>query len=117
MASLTGNRIADTYPGLLKTIDNAAIDGTSRIVTDGTGNATPISISTSGVVISGSLTITGSLVATGGTTFEGTASNAVSASYALTASYISGSGAGVGFPFSGSAVITGSLFVSRSIDT
>jgi hypothetical protein len=36
------------------------------------------------------------------------------ASYALTASYISGSGAGVGFPFSGSAVITGSLFVSSS---
>lgn len=35
-------------------------------------------------------------------------------SFALTASYISGSGAGVGFPFSGSAVITGSLFVSSS---
>jgi hypothetical protein len=37
-----------------------------------------------------------------------------SASYALTASYISGSGAGVGFPFSGSAIITGSLYVSSS---
>ena len=36
------------------------------------------------------------------------------ASYALTASYISGSGAGVGFPFSGSAIITGSLYVSSS---
>ena len=40
--------------------------------------------------------------------------NANTSSYALTASYISGSGAGVGFPFSGSAVITGSLFVSSS---
>jgi hypothetical protein len=38
--------------------------------------------------------------------------NAESASYALTASYISGSGAGAGFPFSGSGVITGSLLVS-----
>jgi len=37
-----------------------------------------------------------------------------SASFALTASYISGSGGGVGFPFSGSAIITGSLFVSGS---
>jgi len=37
-----------------------------------------------------------------------------SASFALTASYISGSGAGVGFPFSGSAIITGSLYVSGS---
>lgn len=91
MASLTGNRIADTYPGLLKTIDNAAIDGTSRIVTDGNGNATPINMSTSGVVISGSLTITGSLITTGGTALQGTASNAVSASYALTASVLLGS--------------------------
>jgi hypothetical protein len=40
--------------------------------------------------------------------------NANSASYALTASYISGSGGGVGFPFSGSAIITGSLVVSQS---
>jgi hypothetical protein len=40
--------------------------------------------------------------------------NAVSSSFALTASYISGSGGGVGFPFSGSAVITGSFLVSSS---
>jgi len=38
--------------------------------------------------------------------------NAQTASYAFTASYISGSGAGSGFPFSGSGVITGSLLVS-----
>jgi hypothetical protein len=37
-----------------------------------------------------------------------------SASFALTASYISGSGGGVGFPFSGSAIVTGSLYVSGS---
>jgi hypothetical protein len=40
--------------------------------------------------------------------------NPISASFALTASYISGSGGGVGFPFSGSAVITGSFLVSSS---
>jgi hypothetical protein len=38
--------------------------------------------------------------------------NAISSSFALTASYISGSGGGVGFPFSGSAVITGSLLIT-----
>lgn len=41
----------------------------------------------------------------------------VSSSYsdfALTASYAENAGSGVGFPFSGSAVITGSLFVSQS---
>jgi hypothetical protein len=41
-------------------------------------------------------------------------SHATTASFALTASYISGSGGGVGFPFSGSAVITGSFLVSSS---
>jgi len=42
------------------------------------------------------------------------AENATSASYALTASYAlnAGGGAGAGFPFSGSADITGSLYVS-----
>ena len=46
--------------------------------------------------------------------WSGSIINATSASFALTASYISGSGGGVGFPFSGSAVITGSLLVSQS---
>jgi hypothetical protein len=42
---------------------------------------------------------------------------AISASYALTASYvIGGGGSGVGFPFTGSAQITGSLGVSGSIN-
>jgi len=40
--------------------------------------------------------------------------NVVSASYALTASYAEVAGAGAGFPFSGSAIITGSLLISSS---
>lgn len=51
--------------------------------------------------------------------FIGDASSAtgvVSASYALTASYAenAGGGSGAGFPYSGSAVITGSLLISQS---
>ena len=42
------------------------------------------------------------------------AANAVSSSYALTASYALNAGAGAGFPYSGSAEITGSLLVSES---
>lgn len=38
---------------------------------------------------------------------------ALTSSYALTASYISGSGMGVGFPYSGAAVITGSLQITN----
>jgi hypothetical protein len=57
------------------------------------------------------------LIYSSGTWINGTpvsASHATTASFALTASYISGSGGGVGFPFSGSAVITGSLLISSS---
>ena len=49
--------------------------------------------------------------------WSGSILNAESASYALTASYAlngGSGGGGVGFPFSGSAIITGSLFVSGS---
>jgi len=61
----------------------------------------------------GSVLMTGSLNVTSGITGSlfGTASYATNA---LTASYISGSGEGVGFPFSGSAIITGSFLVSQS---
>jgi hypothetical protein len=44
----------------------------------------------------------------------GTASQATSASYALTASYALNGGGGAAFPFTGSAVITGSLAVTGS---
>jgi hypothetical protein len=54
--------------------------------------------------------ITGSLFGT-----ASQAQNAISSSYAATASFaLNGGGGGVGFPFSGSAVITGSLLVSGS---
>lgn len=45
---------------------------------------------------------------------SGSIDTAVSSSYALTASYAQNAGAGSGFPFSGSAVITGSLLVVDS---
>jgi hypothetical protein len=65
----------------------------------------------------GSVSITGSLAVNGSPAIltNQTSSMSVStASYAVTASYISGSGGGVGFPFSGSAIITGSFLVSSS---
>ena len=65
----------------------------------------------------GSVSITGSLAVNGSPAIltNQTSSMSVStASFALTASYISGSGGGVGFPFSGSAIITGSFLVSSS---
>jgi len=57
-------------------------------------------------VISGSVTASN---------FVGTASLATSSSFATTASYAMNAGSGGGFPFSGSAVITGSLNVTQAV--
>ena len=48
MASLFNTRISDTYPGLIKTIDNAAITATLKEITDGTGTGTGLFINTVG---------------------------------------------------------------------
>lgn len=62
MASLTGNLISDSYLGLLKTVDNAAVTSTIKNITDGNGNASALSLSTNTAVVSGSLQVTGSVV-------------------------------------------------------
>jgi hypothetical protein len=51
----------------------------------------------------------------GDTATSVSASYAITASFAETASYALNAGAGAGFPYSGSAVITGSLFVTAGI--
>ena len=48
MASLFNTRISDTYQGLIKTIDNAAITATLKELTDGSGNSTGISLNNAG---------------------------------------------------------------------
>jgi hypothetical protein len=64
MASLTGNKIKDTYSGLIKTVDNGVVGGTEKQLTDGEGNALPITAGTSGISFTGnadfsSATVTG----------------------------------------------------------
>ena len=61
------------------------------------------------------ITLSGSLNVTGSITGKPTIINNLTSSYAITASYaLNGGSGGSGFPFSGSAVITGSLLVSSS---
>ena len=70
--------------------------------------------STSGRVVvakGGHIVSASSLVTSSHALQANSASVAISSSYALTASYAENAGGGAGFPFSGSAVITGSLAV------
>ncbi len=48
MASLFNTRISDTYSGLIKTIDNAALTSSLKELTDGTGLASGVFMNTAG---------------------------------------------------------------------
>jgi hypothetical protein len=62
--SLINTKPQDTYPGLLKTTDNAAISATLKTLSDGNGNDFPMQISTTAVNFTGTLTLNGSPVTT-----------------------------------------------------
>jgi hypothetical protein len=62
MASLSNNKIKQSYQGLLKTNDNAAIDGSPKIVTDGLGNALPMAVSTTDINFSGNIDFSSAIV-------------------------------------------------------
>ena len=59
MATLTGTQIKNTYDSLLKIEDNDGISTVKKLVTDGLGNATPLSISSLEVASSVDLEATG----------------------------------------------------------
>ena len=65
MASLFNTRISDTYPGLIKTIDNAALTATLKELTDGSGTATGVYMNTAGDFKVNSILEFGSLKDTG----------------------------------------------------
>ena len=46
MATLTNQKIKDTYEGLIKTTDNAAITATPKALEDGVGNTVPLEVGT-----------------------------------------------------------------------
>lgn len=60
MASLTGNKIKDTYKGLIKTSDNTELSGSSKELTDGNGNGSGVYLDNAGNVSATSFTGDGS---------------------------------------------------------
>ena len=88
MASLTGNKIKDTYTSLLKVGDNGTIDSSAQALTDGAGNALGLTLTNTGVLVS---TAKGTLV---GTSSTGEVSSAMVADNAITATQLNISGNG-----------------------
>ena len=62
MATLTGQQIDSSYQGILKTLDNAAINGTNRVISDGVGNALPLEASTTTIKFTGNADFTAATV-------------------------------------------------------
>ena len=62
MATLTGQQIDATYQGILKTLDNAALDGTNRVISDGVGTALPLEASTTTIKFTGNADFTSATV-------------------------------------------------------
>jgi hypothetical protein len=60
--SLFNKRICNTYPGVIKTCDNAALTVTPKPMTDGVGNDVPINIGTSTICYGGTQDFTGATV-------------------------------------------------------
>jgi len=88
MASLTGNKIKDTYTSLLKVGDNGAIDGSAQALTDGAGNALGLTLTNTGIIVS---TNKGTLI---GTSSTGEVSSTMIADNAVTATQFNISGNG-----------------------
>jgi hypothetical protein len=63
--TLTGTEIKDTYDSLIKVTDNGPISGTLKALSDGLGNDSTLSLSTTAASIAGTLAVTGNA------TFEG----------------------------------------------
>ena len=100
--SLTANSVTGSFTGSFKG------DGSQLTGITGEWDGTHV----------GNASITGSLTVTNGITgsLSGSATNATSASYALTASYALNGGGGSAFPYTGSAIISGSLVVTGSFN-
>ena len=60
MAGLTGNKIKDTYKGLIKTTDNTELSATAKELTDGNGNGSGVTLDNAGNVTATSFTGDGS---------------------------------------------------------
>ena len=65
MATLTNTKIKDTYDGLLKTTDNDVIGTTEKVITDGLGNASILSIGTQSASFSEDIEINGHTIGKG----------------------------------------------------
>ena len=75
--ALTGLEIKDTYDALVKITDNGPLSGTLKALSDGLGNDSTLSLSTTAASIAGTLAVTGNATFDTNTLFVDAAANEV----------------------------------------
>ena len=75
--TLTGTTPQDTYDSLIKVTDNGPISGTLKALSDGLGNDSTLSLSTTAASIAGTLAVTGNATFDTNTLFVDAAANEV----------------------------------------
>jgi hypothetical protein len=90
MASLTGQRIKDTYKSLLKLGDNGQISSIDRNISDGEGSGSGLFLSETGATISGSFQVSGSILLPPNSVISGSFSGSGEDLYGILASSVVG---------------------------
>ena len=75
--TLTGTKPKDTYDSLIKVTDNGPLSGTLKALSDGLGNDSTLSLSTTAASIAGTLAVTGNATFDTNTLFVDAANNRV----------------------------------------
>jgi hypothetical protein len=73
--TLTGTTPQDTYDSLIKVTDNGPLTGSLKKLTDGLGNDSSLSLSTTAASLSGTLAVTGAVTAGNNTNVQATSTN------------------------------------------
>jgi hypothetical protein len=92
--TLTGTTPQDTYDSLIKVTDNGPISGTLKALSDGLGNDSTLSLSTTAASIAGTLAVTGNATFDTNTLFVDAANNRVGIGTATPANTLDVAGAG-----------------------
>ena len=105
--TLTGTTPQDTYDSLIKVTDNGPLSGSLKVLTDGLGNNSAISLSTSAASVTGTLAVSGNATFDTSTLVVDAANNRVGINKAVPTSDLDVSGT-----FAASSSVTAaSLFV------
>ena len=90
--TLTGTTPQDTYDSLIKVTDNGPLSGSLKVLTDGLGNNSAISLSTGAASVTGTLAVTAgtNLATSSGSVGVGTSSPATLLQVAGTTSFYNG---------------------------